>query len=115
MLKINRWQKKSANISVLARKGQADLTQSVLAGVAHAQSDYIVVMDADMSHPADKIEALLQPLLAGTHDITVGSRYVRAGGIANWPWHRRFLSWFGGLPARVLTDVKDATSGFFCL
>lgn len=111
--KIKHWQKKFSNISVLERKGPADLTQSVLAGVAHARSDYIVVMDADMSHPPDKIAALLQPLLAGTHDVAVGSRYISAGAIADWPARRRFLSWFGSLPARVLTDVKDPTSGFF--
>ena len=111
--KINAWSSRTNNISVLQRKGIPDLTQSILDGVSTANSDYILVMDADLSHPIDKVPALLAPIIKGTHDVVVGSRYTKDGGIADWPIHRRFLSWFGGLPARVLTDVKDTTSGFF--
>ena len=111
--KIKQWAKNNTHISVLQRKGVPDLTKSVLDGVASCTSDYILVMDADLSHPIDKIPELLKPLLADTHDVVVGSRYIKDGGADNWPIHRRFLSWFGGLPARTLTDVKDTTSGFF--
>lgn len=111
--KINAWHNKFNRISVLQRTGVADLTQSILDGVATTNSDFILVMDADLSHPTDQVSNLLKPLINNTHDVVVGSRYVKNGGIDNWPLHRRFLSWFGGLPARVLTDVKDTTSGFF--
>ena len=111
--KIKDWQQHSKNISVLQRQDTPDLTKSVIEGAALCKTDYVVVMDADLSHPIDKIPDLLEPLLAKTHDIVVGSRYIKNGGAANWPVHRRFLSWFGGLPARILTDVNDTTSGFF--
>ena len=111
--KIKYWQQRSKNISVLQRHGTPDLTKSVMDGAAQCTTDFIVVMDADLSHPINKIPELLEPLIANTHDIVVGSRYVKSGGATNWPAHRRFLSWFGGLPARVLTDVNDTTSGFF--
>lgn len=111
--KINEWHHKNNKISVLQRTGEADLTQSILEGVTHTNAEFILVMDADLSHPVKQITQLLQPLLDNTHDVVVGSRYIKHGGINNWPAHRRFLSWFGGLPARVLTDVKDSTSGFF--
>ena len=111
--KINTWSQRFSWISVLQRTGQPDLTQAILDGVATSHSDYILVMDADLSHPIDCVPNLLKPIINGTHDVVVGSRYTKNGGIANWPAHRRFLSWFGGLPARVLTDVKDTTSGFF--
>ncbi|MCA9016614.1 MAG: glycosyltransferase family 2 protein, partial [Planctomycetaceae bacterium] len=100
-------------VNVLERTGKPDLTQSVLDGVSQTDSDFILVMDADLSHPIEKIPELLQPLISGTHDLTVGSRYVKGGGSDDWPLHRRLLSWGGGVIGRVLCDVKDTTSGFF--
>ena len=111
--KIYQWKTKFSNISVLQRTGTPDLSLSIIEGVSTVSTDYIVVMDADLSHPINKIPNLLAPIINNTHDVVVGSRYVKGGGISNWPLRRRFLSWFGGLPARVLTDVKDTTSGFF--
>ncbi|MDW3094306.1 MAG: glycosyltransferase family 39 protein [Gammaproteobacteria bacterium] len=111
--KINAWSKRFNWISVLQRTSSPDLTQAILDGVAASKSDYILVMDADLSHPIERVPHLLKPIIDDTHDVVVGSRYTKDGGIADWPIHRRFLSWFGGLPARVLTDVKDTTSGFF--
>lgn len=111
--KINAWSKRFNWISVLQRTSKPDLTQAILDGVATCNTDYVLVMDADLSHPIERVPNLLKPIIDGTHDVVVGSRYTKDGGIADWPIHRRFLSWFGGLPARVLTDVKDTTSGFF--
>ncbi len=111
--KINAWSERFDWISVLQRTGNPDLTQAILDGVDVSQSDYVLVMDADLSHPIDRVSHLLKPIIDDTHDVVVGSRYTKDGGISDWPVHRRFLSWFGGLPARVLTDVKDTTSGFF--
>jgi len=111
--KINAWSERFNWISVLQRTSKPDLTQAILEGVATCNTDYVLVMDADLSHPIERVPNLLKPIIDGTHDVVVGSRYTKDGGIADWPIHRRFLSWFGGLPARVLTDVKDTTSGFF--
>ena len=111
--RIHAWSKQNSNIACLVRNSAPDLTQSILDGVNHCKTDIIMVMDADLSHPADKIPNLLNPILNDTHDVVVGSRYVKDGGVAEWPLHRRLLSWVGGLPARILTDVKDTTSGFF--
>ena len=111
--KIKQWQSKSDKILVLQRKALPDLSKSIIEGARLCTSDYIVVIDADLSHPTNKIPELLQPLMRDDYDVAVGSRYVKSGGIANWPAHRRLLSWIGGLPARIITDVKDTTSGFF--
>ena len=98
---------------MLQRQDTPDLAKSIIEGARLCTTDYIVVIDADLSHPVDKIPNLLEPLLADSHDVAVGSRYVKDGGISDWPIHRRLLSWVGGLPARLLTDIKDTTSGFF--
>ncbi|MBX3640746.1 MAG: glycosyltransferase family 39 protein [Nitrosomonas sp.] len=110
--KIRAWQKES-NIRLIERTEKPDLTASVLAGAAAAQSDVIVVMDADLSHPPDQLNALISPVLNNQYDVVIGSRYITGGDTHNWPLYRRLLSRMGGLLACPLCDVSDATSGFF--
>jgi dolichol-phosphate mannosyltransferase len=57
----------------------------------------------------------VEPVLNGSHDIAVGSRYVPGGGTEGWPLHRQWLSRIGGWLARPICDVNDATSGFFAV
>ena len=47
--KIRAWEGRS-NVRLIERREKPDLTASILAGVAVAQGDVIVVMDADLSH-----------------------------------------------------------------
>ena len=110
--KIRTWQK-NHNIRLIQRTGEPDLTASVLKGAEAAHSDVIVVMDADLSHPHDKIKALVSPVLKNQYDVVIGSRYVPGGDTHDWPLYRRFLSRLGGMLACPLCDVNDATSGFF--
>ena len=105
--------RRTLNVRLIERHEQPDLTGSILAGVALARSDVIVVMDADLSHPPERLPALVAPLLDGSHDVAVGSRHVPGGSTEGWPLHRQWLSRLGGWFARPLCDVSDATSGFF--
>lgn len=110
--KIRAWSKQS-NVKLVERTGNPDLTASILAGAAVANSEVIVVMDADLSHPPESIPAVVKPVLDNNHDISIGSRYVPGGSIDNWPWYREWLSRAGSWMARPISDVNDATSGFF--
>ncbi|MDH5553221.1 MAG: glycosyltransferase, partial [Nitrosomonas sp.] len=110
--KIRAWRKQS-NIKLVERTGNPDLTASILAGAAVANSEVIVVMDADLSHPPESLPAVVKPVLDNNQDISIGSRYVRGGRIDNWPWYREWLSRAGSWIARPISDVNDATSGFF--
>ncbi len=112
--KIRSWEKK-ANVRLIERHEKPDLTASILSGVAIARSNVIVVMDADLSHPTDRLTAVVEPVLNGSHDVSVGSRYVPGGGTEGWPLHRQWLSRIGGWLARPICDVHDATSGFFAV
>ena len=112
--KVRAWEKKT-NVRLVERREKPDLTASILAGVAVARSNVIVVMDADLSHPTDRLAAVVEPVLVGSHDIAVGSRYVSGGGTEGWPLHRQWLSRIGGWLARPICDVNDATSGFFAV
>lgn len=110
--KIRAWQAR-ANVQLVERHFKPDLTASILAGVASAANDVIVVMDADLSHPPEQLHAIVKPILDGNYDIAIGSRYEPGGRIENWPWYRECLSRAGGWLARPICDVSDATSGFF--
>jgi len=109
--KVRAWIDRS-NVRLVDRKEKPDLTASVLAGVAIATSDVIVVMDADLSHPPDRLLALVTPLLDGNYDVAIGSRYISGGSTENWSLHRQWLSHIGSFLARPICDVSDATSGF---
>jgi len=110
--KVRRWSSNS-NVRLIERTEKPDLTAAILAGVAAAKSNIIVVMDADLSHPPENIPAVVSPLLKGEYDLVVGSRYIPGGNIENWPLHRKLLSRVGGWIARPICDVNDPMSGFF--
>lgn len=75
--------------------------------------DVIVQMDADLSHPPERIPALLESL-AGGADVAVGSRYVAGGGVWEWSRFRRLISWAGNVYVRLVLGlpVHDTTAGF---
>ena len=97
------------------REPPRDLSRSVLFGVRHARFDRIVVMDADLSHPPERIVDLLRALDDGC-DMALGSRYAPGGDVDRaWsPW--RFLSSrLATVLARPLADCADPMSGFFAI
>ena len=54
--------------------------------------------------------------LASQCYVVFGSRYVPGGGIINWEWYRRILSWVANHLARIVLGLKvrDCTTGFRC-
>ena len=72
-------------------------------------------MDADLSHPPEKIGELLRPLLEDRADIVIGSRYVQGGSTPGWPLWRRILSRSAAGLAYPLTGVHDSMCGFFSM
>ncbi len=77
---------------------------------------YIFEMDADFSHSPSDLPKLYEACKHGGADVAVGSRYVRGGGIKNWPWDRIALSKGGSLYTRIITwmPIADPTAGFVC-
>ncbi len=99
-------------VRVETRTKDRGLASAVIRGFEIARGEVCVVMDADMSHPVDRLPQMVEPILAGKCDITVGSRYVPGGDSDNWPLARRMMSRGAGLLARGLTRMSDPTSGF---
>lgn len=101
-------------VRVVERQGERGLATAVLRGLAEARSDLCVVMDADLSHPPERIPDLVRAIEQGA-DVAIGSRYVPGGRIDHWPLTRRLASAAGTLFARALTPCRDPLAGFFCL
>lgn len=73
-------------------------------------------MDADFSHDPSDLDRLREPIIRGEADLTVGSRYVTGGRLANWPVDRILLSRGASMYVQMITwmPVKDPTAGFVC-
>jgi dolichol-phosphate mannosyltransferase len=102
-------------VHLLRRPGKAGLGEAYRAGFRWALVhgyDRVVQMDADLSHPPERVPALVAAL--DEADVAVGSRYVPGGEIANWSWPRRVISWLGNWYVRMVLGlpVRDATAGF---
>ena len=98
------------------RRGVApDLSRAVLDGIALGRYDRIVVMDADLSHPPERIPDLLAALDAGC-DMAVGSRYVAGASTAgDWGLARVLNSRLATLLAAPLATCSDPMAGFFAV
>jgi dolichol-phosphate mannosyltransferase len=105
-------------VTVLHHGGRAGLGAAYLAGFGAALAggfDILIEMDADGSHPATALPALIARLEAPDHaDMVIGSRRVPGGGFVDWPAARRLLSRAGNLYARLALRIRvmDATAGF---
>jgi len=91
------------------------LAGAIMSGARAAQGEILLVMDADLSHPPERIKDLLAPLFAGTADLVVGSRYVKGGSTPGWPIWRRIVSRAGAALAYPLTGLHDSMCGFFAI
>ena len=104
------------HVDVLVRPSKGGLGGAYRAGFKRAFAEgyeVVVQMDADLSHPPDRLPALLGEVAAGA-DIAIGSRYVTGGRTTNWPFVRIVLSRAGNLYASSVLGlgVRDATAGF---
>lgn len=105
-------------IHVLHRAGKLGLGTAYIAGFKWAlERDYayIMEMDADFSHPVEKIPEFLRAIKDA--DVVLGSRYLNGQiNVVNWPMSRLFLSYSANIYARGVTGLQlfDATGGFKC-
>jgi len=106
-------------IHLLERAGKLGLGTAYLAGFRwglNSGYDFIFEMDADFSHNPNDLSRLLHACLQEGADLAIGSRYVRGGGVINWPFNRIALSKGASIYTRLITGmpIKDPTAGFMC-
>ena len=106
-------------INILKRAGKMGLGTAYIAGFKWALDhgyEYIIEMDADFSHPVDKLTELQATCATGGADVAVGSRYISGVNVVNWPMGRMLMSYYASAYVRLITgmEVRDATAGYVC-
>jgi len=107
----------SSQLTCICRHNERGLGSATICALRRAidqQYDLIVTMDADFSHPPERLPAIIDQ--AQHADVVIGSRYVDGGAIEGWPWSRRVVSramntasrWFAGMAAR------DSSGAYRC-
>ena len=75
--------------------------------------DIAVQIDGDGQHDIAYVEKMIEPILAGEADITIGSRFLEKEGFQSSAVRRMGISFLSGLiHVLCLKKVKDVTSGF---
>lgn len=100
---------------LVSRPRRFGLSSAVLDGCRVASAPIIAVMDADGSHPPERLPDLIEPIRTGPAEFALGSRRVPGGrddGLTPFRW---LTSWFATVPARALVGVQDPMSGFFAV
>ncbi len=116
---IKELQNEDKNIHLLSRSAKAGFASAYLDGFHYAldkfNPDIIVTMDADLSHPPERLPELIA--LAKEGKIAIGSRYTAGGSVSNWSLKRKVLSRFGNFYARLMMKlpVRDLTAGFIAI
>ena len=105
--------KKKYNINLIIRRNIRGLSSAVIEGFRHAAGEIIVVMDADLSHPAEKIIQLVEPILNDNAEFVIGSRFVKGGSAPHFNIYRKLNASISRMLARPFTKVKDPMAGFF--
>lgn len=104
-------------LHVLRRKGKGGRGGAVLDGLAWGLGggyEFFFEMDADYSHRPGELPRFLEA--ARGADVVVGSRYLPASRIVNWPRARRFFSKLANSYARFFLriPITDYTNGYRC-
>lgn len=115
---VRGFMKKWKNIDLLMgeKKGLGAAYAKAMKYAMHEmKADVVIEFDADFQHDPHDIPRLIAAMDEGA-DHVIGSRYVPGGKIpSEWGLHRKILSVFGSLFARVvlfMPHIHDMTSGF---
>ncbi len=109
-------------LQVRIRRDQRGLGSALREGIAYAieqEYDFLLNLDADLSHNPADLPRLLATAQADTVppiDVVIGSRYVAQGGVEGWPLRRRMMSRLvnGFATAILRLPVHDCSGSLRC-
>ncbi len=108
---------KPGRVHLLEREGKLGLGTAYITGFKWALEngyDLISEMDADFSHPPEKLLDLYNACENEGYDVAIGSRYISGVNVVNWPIGRVLMSYYASAYVRFVTGMKimDTTAGF---
>jgi dolichol-phosphate mannosyltransferase len=99
-------------VKIIVRKDKRGLSSAVVEGITSTESDFVIVMDADLQHPPEVLPDIVKAL--ESHDFVMASRYIKGGSPGEWKLSRKIVSKGATLLALpIVPKVKDRMSGFF--
>ncbi|MBP88265.1 MAG: hypothetical protein CMJ64_16365 [Planctomycetaceae bacterium] len=103
-------------LRLIVRRSERGLSSAVIHGMKQARGEVLVVLDADLSHPPEKVPELAAAIAGDSADFVIGSRYVPGGKTdGDWGLFRWLNSKVATLLALPLTSARDPMAGFFAL
>lgn len=106
-------------IVLISRSGKLGYGTAYITGFKKAlelDADLIMQIDADFSHPPEKIIEFIKKINNPNVDIVIGSRFVKGGRSEKRTFFRKLLSWGAELYIRTILNLnyRDFTGGFRC-
>ncbi|CAJ1055450.1 dolichol-phosphate mannosyltransferase subunit 1 [Xyrichtys novacula] len=83
-------------------------------GMKHATGNFIIIMDADLSHHPKFIPEFIEKQKEGNYDLVSGTRYKGNGGVYGWDLRRKVISRGANFLTQVLLrpGASDLTGSF---
>lgn len=100
------------SLSVVHRTSKLGIGSAHLAGIDWAYDNgyqRLVTLDCDFTHDPGDLNTLIQN--SAGFDVTVGSRYLRAGSLPGWNALRRSLTGFGHVLTRYVLGIPFDSTG----
>jgi dolichol-phosphate mannosyltransferase len=96
------------------RAGKLGLGTAYVHGIKHATGNFIVIMDADLSHHPKFIPEFIEKQKENDFDIVSGTRYIGSGGVYGWDLRRKLISRVANYITQVLLrpGASDLTGSF---
>jgi len=105
--------KRIPTLKPVKNTGQHGFGRAVTFGFDHCTGDAIVIMMADESDDSRDVVLYWEALNQGWHAV-FGSRFIRRGGVIDYPWLKLTLNRMGNFFLNVLFGLKfnDTTNAF---
>ncbi|XP_050420447.1 dolichol-phosphate mannosyltransferase subunit 1 isoform X2 [Adelges cooleyi] len=96
------------------REKKLGLGTAYIHGIKHATGNFIVIMDADLSHHPKFILDFIKKQSENDYDVVTGSRYIGDGGVYGWDFKRKLVSRGANFLTQLLLRprVSDLTGSF---
>eukprot|EP00252_Welwitschia_mirabilis_P015021 TRINITY_DN33133_c0_g1_i1.p1 TRINITY_DN33133_c0_g1~~TRINITY_DN33133_c0_g1_i1.p1 ORF type:complete len:244 (-),score=36.90 TRINITY_DN33133_c0_g1_i1:190-921(-) len=96
------------------REGKLGLGTAYIHGLRYASGDFVVIMDADLSHHPKYLPRFIRKQAETGADIVTGTRYVKGGGVHGWTLMRKLTSRGANVLAQTLLwpRASDLTGSY---
>ncbi|XP_045762214.1 dolichol-phosphate mannosyltransferase subunit 1 [Maniola jurtina] len=104
----------SSKIVLRPREKKLGLGTAYMHGIKHATGNFIIIMDADLSHHPKFIPSFIELQKKHDFDLVSGTRYKDGGGVYGWDFKRKLISRGANFITQLLLrpNTSDLTGSF---